>query len=84
MDILESNDRNRSIVEEARNAARALVDREARNGGRMVAYLRVATMVGTSEIWIRRFVNGSPDASPNLVVGFNILQLYRQVATKRE
>jgi len=76
--------RNRSIVEEARSAARALVDREARNGGRMVAYFRVASMVGTSEVWIRRFISGSPDASPNLVVGFNILQQYQRIASKRE
>ena len=50
----------------------------------MVAYFRVASMVGTSEVWIRRFISGSPDASPNLVVGFNILQQYQRIASKRE
>ncbi len=74
----------RSIVEEARRAAKALVDREKQHGGAMLAYARVAQMVGASEGWIRRFVNNYPDASPNLVVGFNILEQYRRVATKRE
>ena len=77
-------DQNRplNIVEEARYAARALVDRESKHGGRMVAYLRVAAMVGTSDIWIRRFLKGSADASPNLIVGYNILEQYRRITSK--
>jgi hypothetical protein len=48
----------------------------------MAAYERVAQMVGASELWVRRFVCGYSEAKPSLVVGFNILESYRRIATR--
>src|SRR5437879_1814689 len=69
----------RSIVEEARDAAIALVEREGRAaGGRMHGYERVAAQIGCSDRWLRRFVRRDPAAAVGLVVGLNILELHRR------
>lgn len=79
--------RNRTVTTDdittaARGAARALVRREhARTMSRMLAYEHVASTIGTSSSWLRKFVNDYPDTRPDLVVGFNILAHYALFVT---
>jgi hypothetical protein len=65
------------ITDLARSAAAELVAREERNtGSRMVAYENVASMVGASSAWIRKFIGRSPDVRPDLIIGLNLLSLH--------
>jgi hypothetical protein len=67
----------------SRSAAAALVDREERRtGSRMAAYEIVAQTVGTSSEWLRKFVVGGKE--PRLTIGFNLIQVYRQVCDRVE
>lgn len=77
-----NSDRNRTMSNAAtltrltRTAAKELVAREERNtGSRMAAYDRIASMIGASEHWLRKFVSGYETGLP-LVTGYNILSLY--------
>jgi hypothetical protein len=73
------------IVDQARFAAVELVRREQRStGSRMAAYDRVGSMIGASAGWLRKFIGRCPDVSPDLVVGFNLLQIYDRVCTRVE
>lgn len=68
-----------------RNAAATMVQRHERSAGsRMVAYEQVASMVGVSSSWLRKFVGRNPDAKPSLVTGFNILALYDRMCLRVE
>lgn len=77
--------RSSTLIEEARRAAVALVDREeATTRSRMLAYERVAQLTGASPEWIRKFINGYPDAKqPNFVTGYNLLQVYARMQKGR-
>lgn len=73
------------IVDQARFAAVELVRREERlTGSRMAAYDRVGSMVGASAGWVRKFIGRNPDVRPDLIVGFNLLQMYDRVCTRVE
>jgi hypothetical protein len=74
-----------TIVDDARRAAAALVDRERANlHSKMLAYQRIAEQVGASPEWLRKFIGGYAEAKPSLVVGFNILRLYSRVQRRNE
>jgi len=63
-----------AVMDTARRAASALVEREERRTrSRMAAYEAVAAMVGTSGAWVRKFVNG-----------YNILTLYGRLCGRIE
>ena len=71
------------IVAKARSAAKALVEREHRiTLSKMVAYDRVASSVGVSAGWLRKFVGGY-EAKPDLTVGFNIIALHERLIAPR-
>jgi hypothetical protein len=73
------------VADITRNAAAALVDREERRtGSRMVAYEIVAQTVGTSAEWIRKFISSNEAKEPRMTVGFNLIQVYRQVCERVE
>lgn len=68
-----------------RSAAATIVQRRERDSGsRMVAYEQVASMIGVSSSWLRKFIGRSPDAKPSLVTGFNILALYDRMCARVE
>jgi hypothetical protein len=68
-----------------RSAAATMVQRRERDSGsRMAAYEQVASMVGVSSSWLRKFIGRSPDAKPSLVTGFNILALYDRMCSRVE
>lgn len=68
-----------------RNVAAALVDREERRtGSRMVAYEIVAQSVGTTSAWLRSFLSTNGAKEPRVTVGFNLIQVYRQVCERVE
>ena len=73
-----------SVTALTRSAAQALVEREERTtGSRMVAYVNVASMVGVSAEWLRKFVKQHGEAkSPDLEVGFNIMAVYDRVVSR--
>ena len=74
-----------SVADISRNAAAALVDREERRtGSRMLAYEIVAQTVGISPEWLRKFVKSNEAKEPRLTVGFNLIQVYRQVCERVE
>lgn len=73
------------IIDQARFCAVELVRRNEREtGSRMVAYERVGSMIGASSGWLRKFIGRSPDVRPDLIVGFNLLQIYDRVCTRVE
>lgn len=73
------------VVNITRNAAAALVEREERRtGSRMVAYEIVAQTVGTSSEWLRKFISSNEAKEPRMTVGFNLIQVYRQVCERVE
>lgn len=73
------------IIETTRRATAALVEREERRvGSRMVAYEIVASTVGASSSWIRKFVGRCPSLKPDLVIGFNIVRAYETLCTRVE
>lgn len=58
---------------------------ERQTGSRMTAYDNVASAIGTSSSWLRKFVNNSADAKePGWTVGWNILASYRQICERVE
>jgi len=61
--------------------ARSLVDHAGREcGSRMTAYKDVAAAVGTSAMWLRRFIHGYTDVKePGWTVGWNIIDHYKKV-----
>jgi hypothetical protein len=60
--------------------ASALVERaERQSGSRMAAYQIVASTVGTSADWIRRFVNGYDVKEPGWTVGWNLIDHYNKI-----
>lgn len=68
-----------------RSAAATMVQRRERDSGsRMVVYEQVASMIGVSSSWLRKFIGRSPDAKPSLVTGFNILALYDRMCARVE
>jgi hypothetical protein len=74
-----------SPVQHIRQCAVALVERETfRTMSKMVAYENVGQMVGASGAWVRRFVNGYPEAALPFVVGHNIRELYLRLCTSIE
>jgi hypothetical protein len=73
------------LMSTARSAGFALVQREAhRTGSKMVAYENVASAVGASSSWLRRFVKGYPDAGLSFVTGCNLIGLYEQWCVRVE
>ncbi len=81
-------DRNRTmnsasnIAALTRNAAFALVEREERRAGsRMIAYENVASKIGASSSWLRKFLRD--DASVSTIV-FNILSQYESLCSRVE
>jgi hypothetical protein len=75
-----------TLIEQARRAASALVDREeATTRSRMLAYQRVAQLTGANPSWLRKFVCGYPEAKqPSFVVGCNLLAIYARMQKDRE
>jgi len=74
-----------AVMDTARRAASALVEREERRTrSRMAEYEAVAAMVGTSGAWVRKFVNGYAGAKPGFVTGYNILTLYGRLCGRIE
>ena len=68
-----------------RSAANALVERaERQTGSRMAAYEMVASTVGTSSDWLRKFINGSEAKEPKWTVGWNLLDQYNRVCNRVE
>lgn len=66
-----------AIIESTRARAAFLVAREERSAGsRMAAYERVASLVGTSAEWLRKFIGRDERCKPSLVTGANIISLY--------
>lgn len=75
-----------TLIETARAAALALIEREEKRvGSRMAAYAAVAQMVGVSDHWLRKFVCGYADAKvPDFVIGMNILHVYARLTMRGE
>lgn len=80
------SDRKRTMTTAARlmsltrEAAAGLVANEQRRvGSRMTAYENVASAVGRSASWVRKFIRGDEGASPDLFVGVAILTAYRRL-----
>jgi hypothetical protein len=67
----------------ARDAVTIWVGYEERQtGSRMDAYKTVASRIGTSACWLRKFIAGRPDAKqPDWSVGWSILDQYDRVCT---
>jgi hypothetical protein len=70
----------------ARTALGSWVEREERRtGSRMVAYEIVASTVGTSADWVRKFLGRSDKAKePSWTVGWNILTAYQRIIGRVE
>jgi hypothetical protein len=59
----------------SRNAAAFLVERaERKTGSRMVAYHDVATKVGATPDWIRKFIKGQEAKEPKWTIGWNLIE----------
>ncbi len=72
-------------IEQARPFAAALVEREERrSGSRMVAYENVASTVGTSSSWLRKFIGRQPDTAVAAHVYLNIISAYRSLCERVE
>ena len=68
-----------------RSAAHWLVDRaERQTGSRMAAYEMVASTVGTSSDWIRKFIKGRDAKEPGWTTGWNILDQYNRICNRVE
>lgn len=73
------------LVTFARGATTALVEREEiKTGSRMVAYEVVASMVGRSESWVRKFVGGCPTVKPDIAAFLNIKAHYERIVSRIE
>lgn len=68
-----------------REAACFLVKQaEYKTGSRMAAYEMVASTVGTSASWLRKFLAGREAKEPGWTTGWNILDQYRRVCSRVE
>jgi len=68
-----------------REAACYLVKQaEYKTGSRMAAYEMVASTVGTSASWLRKFLAGREAKEPGWTTGWNILDQYRRVCSRVE
>lgn len=68
-----------------REIARTLVDRaERQTGSRMVAYRVVASTVGTTAGWLRKFINGSEAKEPGWSIGMNLVDCYNRMCERVE
>lgn len=73
------------LTDLTRTMTAALVEREERrSGSRMFGYEAVASMLGRSSSWVRKFVRRDPDARPDFVVGLNIVHLYTNLCERVE
>lgn len=69
-----------AIIAEAKDAAKGLVEREySATHSLMLAYERVGQMIGRSDSFVRQFVTDQYESVPNLVVGMNLIELYRRM-----
>lgn len=72
-------------TENVREAAKYLVAQEEyQRGSRMLAYRAVGKKVGTSDMWVRRFVKGYEGAGLNWTVGRKILDAYENLCSRVE
>lgn len=72
-------------TDDVRAAAKYLVAQEEyRRGSRMLAYRAVGAKVGTSDMWVRRFVKGYGGSGLNWVVGRKIMDAYETLCTRVE
>lgn len=61
-----------------RQVAEFMVKRvERETGSRMVGYERVAEKIGTSAVWLRKFVKGYEVKEPGWTVAWNIMDRFR-------
>jgi hypothetical protein len=68
-----------------RSAANFLVERaERQTGSRMAAYESVASTVGTSASWLRKFIKGDEAKQPGWITGWNILDQYSRICDRVE
>jgi hypothetical protein len=68
-----------------REIASELVAIERRKtGSRMVAYEAVATAIGTSSGWLRKFIAGQEAKEPGWVMGWKILDQYSRICDRVE
>lgn len=68
-----------------RSAANFLVERaERQTGSRMAAYEMVASTVGTSADWLRKFIKGREAKEPGWTTGWNILDQYNRICNRVE
>lgn len=73
------------ILDLTRSAAAMLVERKQRQtGSRMTAYEAIASSIGTSSSWLRKFLGRSPDAKPDFILGLNIISSYTLLCTRVE
>jgi hypothetical protein len=73
-----------SIIEPTRSMAAHLVRRaEQESGSRMEAYQSVASAVGATPDWIRKFIGGSVKAKePKATVWVNIIRHYDRICSR--
>jgi hypothetical protein len=72
-------------AEFTRNVANILVeDAERQTGSRMSAYETVASTVGTSAGWLRKFINGQEVKEPGWTTGWKILDQYSRFCDRVE
>jgi len=68
-----------------REAAGYLVRQaEYKTGSRMAAYEMVASTVGTSASWLRKFLAGREAKEPGWTTGWNILDQYSRICNRVE
>lgn len=74
-----------TITEEARDAAKGLFHQQfCVVYSKMLAYERVGQMVGRSGSWVRQFIKGYADNTPNLVTGMSLIALYQRTCVRIE
>lgn len=80
------NVQSSTLIDQARRAAAALVDREeATTRSRMLAYERVAQLTGANPSWLRKFVSGYAEAKqPSFIVGCNLMAVYGRMQKPKE
>lgn len=73
-----------TILDRTRGMAGALVDRaERESGSRMRAYERVASTVGVSASWLRKFVRCYASAKePGITAGMKIISQYNDLVRR--
>lgn len=88
--MLPKNDRIKPMSDVAhmtslpRSTVELWVRREQqRTGSRMVAYKNIASAVGTSASWVRKFYSGSPEVKePSWSIGVKIITAYGQTCER--